>query len=52
METAQELIDIGGVTLVRAAAKNFPHVIVLVDPEDYKPFIQAWRENDGEIPYE
>ncbi len=52
METAQELIDIGGVALVRAAAKNFPHVIVLVDPEDYKPFIQEYKENDSEIPYE
>ena len=52
METAQELIDIGGVTLVRAAAKNFPHVIVLVDPEDYKPFIQEYKDNDGEISYE
>ena len=52
METAQELIDIGGVTLVRAAAKNFPHVIVLVDPEDYKPFIQEYRDCEGDIPYE
>jgi len=52
MKVAQELIDIGGVTLVRAAAKNFPHVIVLVDPEDYKPFIQEYKDNDGEIPYE
>src|SRR5579875_2888139 len=32
---AQEQIDIGGVTLVRAAAKNFQDVLVLVRPQDY-----------------
>ncbi len=30
-----ELIDIGGPTLVRAAAKNHEHVTILVDPDDY-----------------
>ena len=33
---ALENIDIGGPTLVRASAKNFPHVLVVVDPEDYE----------------
>ena len=32
---ALENIDIGGPTMLRAAAKNFPSVIVVVDPEDY-----------------
>jgi phosphoribosylaminoimidazolecarboxamide formyltransferase/IMP cyclohydrolase len=32
---ALENIDIGGPTMVRAAAKNHPHVIVAVDPSDY-----------------
>jgi phosphoribosylaminoimidazolecarboxamide formyltransferase/IMP cyclohydrolase len=32
---ALENIDIGGPTLLRAAAKNFPSVIVVVDPSDY-----------------
>ncbi|MDD4860214.1 MAG: bifunctional phosphoribosylaminoimidazolecarboxamide formyltransferase/IMP cyclohydrolase [Dehalococcoidales bacterium] len=32
---ALENIDIGGPTMIRAAAKNFPSVIVLVDPADY-----------------
>jgi len=32
---ALENIDIGGPTMVRAAAKNFPGVIVIVDPGDY-----------------
>jgi phosphoribosylaminoimidazolecarboxamide formyltransferase / IMP cyclohydrolase len=30
-----ELIDVGGPTMVRAAAKNFAHVGVVVAPEDY-----------------
>ncbi|HEY3943003.1 MAG TPA: bifunctional phosphoribosylaminoimidazolecarboxamide formyltransferase/IMP cyclohydrolase [Acidimicrobiales bacterium] len=30
-----ELIDVGGPTMVRAAAKNFEHVGVVVDPADY-----------------
>ncbi|WIG59072.1 MAG: IMP cyclohydrolase/phosphoribosylaminoimidazolecarboxamide formyltransferase [Ktedonobacterales bacterium] len=34
-ETALEEIDIGGVTLLRAAAKNFPSVTVITHPEDY-----------------
>ena len=32
---ALENIDIGGPTMIRGAAKNFPHVIVVVDPADY-----------------
>jgi phosphoribosylaminoimidazolecarboxamide formyltransferase/IMP cyclohydrolase len=30
-----EMIDIGGPTMVRAAAKNYPHVGIVVDPSDY-----------------
>jgi len=32
---ALENIDIGGPTMIRAAGKNFPSVVVVVDPEDY-----------------
>ena len=35
MQDALENIDIGGPTMIRAAAKNFPSVLVLVDPGDY-----------------
>jgi len=42
-EEALENIDIGGPTLIRAAAKNFPGVIVLVDPEDYHPTLGKLR---------
>jgi len=35
LEEAVEQIDIGGVSLIRAAAKNFEHVTVLVEPAQY-----------------
>jgi phosphoribosylaminoimidazolecarboxamide formyltransferase/IMP cyclohydrolase len=34
-DEALENVDVGGPTLVRAAAKNFRHVAVVVDPADY-----------------
>lgn len=51
LEEAQEQIDIGGVTLIRAAAKNFQQVVVLVRPQDYLPVMQEWRET-GEVSFE
>ncbi len=38
-----ELIDIGGPTMVRAAAKNHAHVGVVVDPNDYATVIDELR---------
>jgi len=35
LDEAIEMIDIGGVALLRAAAKNFKSVIPIVDPQDY-----------------
>ncbi|MCS7192561.1 MAG: bifunctional phosphoribosylaminoimidazolecarboxamide formyltransferase/IMP cyclohydrolase, partial [Armatimonadetes bacterium] len=46
--TALEHIDIGGVTLLRAAAKNYRDVIVLCDPKDYMKILR-WLQN-GEVP--
>ncbi|MFN3420948.1 MAG: bifunctional phosphoribosylaminoimidazolecarboxamide formyltransferase/IMP cyclohydrolase, partial [Armatimonadota bacterium] len=46
--TALEHIDIGGVTLLRAAAKNYRDVIVVCDPNDY-PQVLRWLQ-DGEVP--
>lgn len=40
---AIEQIDIGGVTLLRAAAKNFESVAVLSDPADYTLVLEAFR---------
>ncbi len=39
-DEAIENIDIGGPSMIRAAAKNFPGVIVLVDPADYQPVLE------------
>jgi phosphoribosylaminoimidazolecarboxamide formyltransferase/IMP cyclohydrolase len=36
--TATEFIDIGGPTMVRAAAKNFAHVTILTSPDQYNSF--------------
>jgi IMP cyclohydrolase (EC 3.5.4.10)/phosphoribosylaminoimidazolecarboxamide formyltransferase (EC 2.1.2.3) len=46
--TALEHIDIGGVTLLRAAAKNYRDVVVICDPNDY-PQVLKWLR-DGEVP--
>ena len=40
---AVEQIDIGGVTLLRAAAKNLERVTVLCDPGDYEPLLAELR---------
>jgi phosphoribosylaminoimidazolecarboxamide formyltransferase/IMP cyclohydrolase len=47
MEEALENIDIGGPTLIRAAAKNFPHVLVLVDPADYPRALELLRSGQA-----
>ncbi len=41
-----EFIDIGGPTLIRAAAKNFFRVVVLVDPEDYNWVIEKLKKGN------
>lgn len=45
LEQAVEQIDVGGVTLLRAAAKNFARVTVLCDPADYESVLAELREN-------
>ena len=50
-EDAIEKIDIGGPTMIRAAAKNFKDVIVVSDPNDYSQLITEWENRDG-ISYE
>jgi phosphoribosylaminoimidazolecarboxamide formyltransferase/IMP cyclohydrolase len=40
-----ENIDIGGPSMVRAAAKNFAHVGVVVDPADYETVLQEIRQS-------
>lgn len=44
-----EEIDIGGVTLLRAAAKNHERVSVISDPKDYTQFLQSWQSGNGDV---
>lgn len=48
LQDAIEHIDIGGVTLLRAAAKNFLHTTVVCDINDYAQVLAALK-TDGEI---
>jgi len=49
LPTALENIDIGGPTMIRAAAKNFPAVLVVVDPADYEPILQKLATGNLEL---
>lgn len=44
---ATEFIDIGGPTMIRAAAKNFAHVGILSSPDQYKDFIFELNQGIG-----
>ncbi|MEX2468373.1 MAG: bifunctional phosphoribosylaminoimidazolecarboxamide formyltransferase/IMP cyclohydrolase [Pseudohongiellaceae bacterium] len=46
LATAIENIDIGGPTMLRAAAKNNRFVAVVVNPDDYEGIVRQLREND------
>ena len=46
---ALENIDIGGPTMIRAAAKNFPHVLVVVDPDDYEIVLRLLGEGEVDL---
>jgi phosphoribosylaminoimidazolecarboxamide formyltransferase/IMP cyclohydrolase len=50
LEEAVENIDIGGPCLLRAAAKNHAHVIVVSDPDDYGWIREELKKNDGWLP--
>lgn len=43
LDEALEQIDIGGPAMIRAAAKNHPSVVVVVDPSDYQDVLQDLR---------
>ena len=40
-----ETIDVGGPTMIRAAAKNYENVLVVVSPEDYRKVSEALENN-------
>ncbi|MBA4067980.1 MAG: bifunctional phosphoribosylaminoimidazolecarboxamide formyltransferase/inosine monophosphate cyclohydrolase [Isosphaera sp.] len=47
---AVENIDIGGPCMVRAAAKNFDAVAVVVDPAQYDEVLLNLKNHDGQVP--
>jgi len=51
-EEVIENIDIGGPCLIRAAAKNFDGVAVLVEPSQYEQFLKILAEHGGQTPRE
>jgi phosphoribosylaminoimidazolecarboxamide formyltransferase/IMP cyclohydrolase len=46
-EEALEYVDVGGPTMLRAAAKNFAHVAVVVDPADYRLLLEQLDREGG-----
>lgn len=50
-ETLIENIDIGGPTMIRAAAKNFKYVTTLTKPSDYAALMEELTNNEGATSY-
>ena len=46
---AVENIDIGGPTLLRASAKNYPFVTVITDPADYDAVLKEMEASNGSV---
>jgi phosphoribosylaminoimidazolecarboxamide formyltransferase/IMP cyclohydrolase len=51
LEDAIENIDIGGPTMVRAAAKNHKDVAIVVNASDYSRILKEMNENEGSLVY-
>jgi len=51
LEDAIENIDIGGPSMLRSAAKNFSHVSVVIDPDDYELILKDMKNSNGEVSY-
>ncbi len=51
LDEALENIDIGGPALLRAAAKNFRHVLAVCDPKDYATVLEELRRPEGVTEY-
>lgn len=43
-----EKIDIGGISLIRAAAKNFADVIIVPSKAEYKPLLELLQKNGAQ----
>jgi phosphoribosylaminoimidazolecarboxamide formyltransferase / IMP cyclohydrolase len=51
MKTALEYIDIGGPNMIRAAAKNFQNVVVVVNPKRYPQIVDEYKQH-GDVSLE
>ena len=49
LEAAIENIDIGGPSMLRGAAKNYPYVTVIVDPADYAAVLDEMKKTGGAV---
>jgi phosphoribosylaminoimidazolecarboxamide formyltransferase/IMP cyclohydrolase len=49
LDEAMEKVDIGGPTMIRAAAKSHRDVFVVVDPNDYDAVLEALDESDTQL---
>jgi phosphoribosylaminoimidazolecarboxamide formyltransferase/IMP cyclohydrolase len=49
LEDAIEQIDIGGPAMIRAAAKNFTHKVVVVNPDRYPAIIEEMKTGNGAV---
>ncbi len=49
LDDAIENIDIGGPTMVRAAAKNYGFVAIVTDAQDYTALVDEMANNDGDV---
>lgn len=49
LSDAVESIDVGGPTMIRAAAKNFENVLVVVDPNDYRIISESLKKKKIEL---
>ncbi len=51
LEEVIEQVDIGGLAMIRSAAKNYRYVSVVVNPERYSSFVHELRANDGTLTF-
>lgn len=51
-EKARGNVDVGGPSMIRAAAKNFPSCAVVCDPFDYQPLLDHIKDNNGSTSFD
>lgn len=50
-ESAVENIDVGGPTMIRAAAKNFKNVVPVVNPQDYTSILEFLKDKKDDLQF-